>query len=386
MCTDSLLSPSFYEYGEAISAIPWDEYDETSMQLDQKETVPRYVSGQELIIEFAEGMTALAIYKDGVPTVYYVNRMIRLHPNVWFSVVPFNGESKVKLIFRKGAQVREQGEVPSEMILHQQAGLDFGKVCTFFCQEPEGNFYFSGESHEAYELVFLEQGCIHTIVDGEDVVLHPQECMIIGSNYWHMQYSDVKVRFMTISFTMNSPTIDEHINQSIKVTSDLALLFEFLAHKPQNLLLEEYVESLLKLLLVFILRSPVTKRDVAKYPATVHAENEILDRILQAIGNNITTPMSLKTLADDAHISVPYMYVLFDRHIGVPPGAYISKVRIEESKILLQDGQMTVSQISNKMGFSSPQRFSKQFKHIVGISPSEYIKRFRQSKQENYGK
>lgn len=379
MCTDSLLSPSFYEHGEVLSAIPDGDYRETAVTLQREDEIPRYICEREVIIEFLDGMTALTIYTENAPVVYYVTRIIRLRPNVLFSVMPFSGVSTIRLITEKDSEIKRQDSVKAETLEHRHSFIGFGKVCTFFHQEHKNNFYFSGEKHEPYELVYLEQGCLHTIVDGQDVVLHPEECMIIGKNRWHMQYSDVPVRFMSISFTMTSPMIEFLINQSIKVDSDMVLLLEHLVRGQQELLLEEMVESALRLLLVSLLRKPDDRKETAKYPATVNAENEILNRVLQQIAENITSPISLKSLADDAHISVPYLYALFDRHIGVPPAAYITKIRIEESKLLLQNGQLTVGQVCNKMEFSSLQHFSKQFKHIVGISPSQYMKRFRQT-------
>lgn len=379
MCTDSLLSPSFYEYGEVLSAIPDGDYEEKTVTLQREVEATRYLCEREVIIEFLDGMTALTIYTENSPVVYYVTRIIRLHPGVMFSVMPFSGISTIRLVSFRDTEIRKLDSVNSDELEHRHSFMGFGKVCTFFYQEHKNNFYFSGEKHEPYELVYLEQGCLHTIVDGQDVVIHPEECMIIGKNYWHMQYSDVPVRFTSISFTMTNPAIELLVNQSIKVDPALVLLFEHLVRGQQELLLEELVESSLRLFLVSILKKPDERRGAAKYPVTVNAENEILSRILQQIAENITAPISLKSLADDAHISVPYLYALFERHIGVPPAAYITKIRIEESKLLLQSGQLTVTQVCNKMEFSSLQHFSKQFKHVVGISPSQYMKRIRQT-------
>ncbi|MCQ2421021.1 MAG: helix-turn-helix transcriptional regulator [Clostridia bacterium] len=74
---------------------------------------------------------------------------------------------------------------------------------------------------------------------------------------------------------------------------------------------------------------------------------------------------------------MPYLYVLFDRHIGMPPGQYIMKIRIEESKLLLQQGQLSVGAIAERLGFSSIQHFSRQFKSLCGLSPTQYARQFR---------
>ena len=51
---------------------------------------------------------------------------------------------------------------------------------------------------------------------------------------------------------------------------------------------------------------------------------------------------------------------------------YYMQLKIDEAKYLLRDGSMSVSQISDHLGFSSPQYFSKRFSKLVKMSPRQY--------------
>ena len=59
------------------------------------------------------------------------------------------------------------------------------------------------------------------------------------------------------------------------------------------------------------------------------------------------------------------------------PGAYLAKVRMEESKLLLREGTLSMGEIAKQLGFSSQQQFSRQFHAVTGMTPSEYVRTLR---------
>ena len=87
--------------------------------------------------------------------------------------------------------------------------------------------------------------------------------------------------------------------------------------------------------------------------------------------------ITLQQLADAAHISTTYLHRIFRTQLGMTPGNYLAKIRIEESKLLLRDGTLSMGEISLRMGFSSQQHFSRQFRTVAGMTPSEYVRTLR---------
>ena len=63
----------------------------------------------------------------------------------------------------------------------------------------------------------------------------------------------------------------------------------------------------------------------------------------------------------------------FTSELGIPPLAYLQFLKMERAKTLLRDG-MSVRQTGVEIGMPDPYHFSKQFKHIVGMSPTAYLK------------
>lgn len=82
------------------------------------------------------------------------------------------------------------------------------------------------------------------------------------------------------------------------------------------------------------------------------------------------------SLADMAAISrmpVETFRKRFTAGLGIPPLGYLQFLKMERAKTLLRDG-MSVRQTGVEIGMPDPYHFSKQFKHIVGMSPTAYLK------------
>ena len=64
----------------------------------------------------------------------------------------------------------------------------------------------------------------------------------------------------------------------------------------------------------------------------------------------------------------------FVAEVGMPPLSYVLHCKMERAKELLRDQNYSVREAGAEVGMQDPYHFSKQFKHIVGISPSEFRK------------
>lgn len=81
------------------------------------------------------------------------------------------------------------------------------------------------------------------------------------------------------------------------------------------------------------------------------------------LSNFLTKNMSY----DYSHLSR-----VFSNEEGHTIERYLIKLRIEKAKELLEDKRVNVSEVAYKLGYVSAAHFSRQFKRIVGVSPSDY--------------
>lgn len=92
--------------------------------------------------------------------------------------------------------------------------------------------------------------------------------------------------------------------------------------------------------------------------------------------------LSLIELAQQAGMSRASFAARFQRALGIPPMRYLSKLRLDQAKLLLAESPMTISEIAYRVGFEDQGYFTRAFKKILLTTPSEYrrtksVKRLR---------
>lgn len=98
----------------------------------------------------------------------------------------------------------------------------------------------------------------------------------------------------------------------------------------------------------------------------------LVNRVTHYMSENIEKTLTLKELADYAGYCRSYFYRNFMNEIGISPIDYFIKMKINKASIYLIKSTMSISQISAKLGFNSADYFSKTFKRVVGITPTEF--------------
>ena len=68
----------------------------------------------------------------------------------------------------------------------------------------------------------------------------------------------------------------------------------------------------------------------------------------------------------------------FKQYTGSSPMQYILSIRIYNAEVLLKNEQYNITEISNIVGYDNPLYFSRIFKKVKGLSPSEYRKNILQ--------
>ncbi len=108
------------------------------------------------------------------------------------------------------------------------------------------------------------------------------------------------------------------------------------------------------------------------------SEDTILSDACAYIRQHFTETIRISDLAFFCHCSESYLSKIFQRRMKVHISTYINKVRVEASKDFLKKGNTTVSDIASSVGFNDPNYYSRIFSRLVGISPLEFKRRFRE--------
>jgi two-component system response regulator YesN len=84
--------------------------------------------------------------------------------------------------------------------------------------------------------------------------------------------------------------------------------------------------------------------------------------------------MSLRAAAREAGFSPNHFSALFSRQMGLTFIEYLIRHRIEQSKLLLENADMKLEDVSFEIGYSEPRYFSAVFKKYTGMTPRAYRK------------
>ena len=94
----------------------------------------------------------------------------------------------------------------------------------------------------------------------------------------------------------------------------------------------------------------------------------------QYIAAHLMEKLSVPLVAEQAQVSPSYLTALFHRHLQISPGEYIRRMKLQKSKQLIREGNMNFTEIAKALEYSTIYHFSRQFKQMFGVTPSEYAK------------
>ena len=343
--------------------------------------VPVYRTVSDTLLYYGSGMTVLSVSADNTEYQhFYLDKQVSIRPGIYFCISPFRqGIASAELSADTPPEALDITLEPGELELRNR--LRVTKLYTFFYQEKEQGFIFSGEAHPMLELTYVDQGALHSVADGQDLLLEQGDMVIYGSNQWHMQYADMGVapRFVTISFDLQGSDLSSLTNRKFTPPQAAVTLLQKMLREQERM--DDYatdmIISQLTLLLLTILRkdgSPVAK---LKASNSLHSENEIISRAQQYIGAHIREKLSVPAVAKMVDVSPSYLTALFHKNLQISPGEYIRRIKLQESKQMIRENSMNFTEIAATLQYSTVHHFSRQFKEKFGITPTEYAKSVR---------
>lgn len=113
-----------------------------------------------------------------------------------------------------------------------------------------------------------------------------------------------------------------------------------------------------------------------RYSPTALAEasgmSPMIYEVINYIDVNLHRIREMPQIAEELHYSYSHMSHSFSREVGLTMKEYYDRKRFEQAVEWLQEGEWTVTQIAEKLGYKSIHTFSRAFRHNFGISPTQY--------------
>lgn len=126
-----------------------------------------------------------------------------------------------------------------------------------------------------------------------------------------------------------------------------------------QLLLAEYAEAL--------------RPEDTGSPQLASSSQQIVQQAVHYLSTQYAEPITIELMAEALGYNRAYLSTLFRKHTGVTPVSFLLKLRTDKARLLLRERpELTVEQIASSVGFHDPLYFSKQFKRLYGMSPTDY--------------
>ena len=100
--------------------------------------------------------------------------------------------------------------------------------------------------------------------------------------------------------------------------------------------------------------------------------NIVEKEMVSYIQQNFTGKISLKEFGEQFHLSEKYISRYFKEHFHITLSQYITYLRLENAKQLLQDTDLSVTETAMQSGYQNVSYFIRSFKKTYGISPLKY--------------
>ena len=380
----NLNQVTFQDYGIVVSERAQAAHNVSNAAAPTLQLIPGNVNvlrtTSDTWVNCGTGVSVLSVSTDNATyRHFYLDKPACIRKGIYFALNPVKGDSTVRL--HTTLEPETVGTFPAEN-LRIERHLKVDGLYTFFYQEKEQGFLFSGESHPMPELTYVDQGSLHSVVDGKETLLKQGDLVLYGPNQWHMQYADIGVapRFVTISFDMSGVDLSPLLNRRIPVPQKaLTLLHNMLQEQELS---DEFSNDIiltnLSQLLICLLREVSNPRDQKLQTSnSAHSENEIIRQAQQYISTHIRDKLSVPLVARQVDVSPSYLTALFHKNLQISPGEYIRRTKLQESKQMIRENNLNFTEIASALQYSTVHHFSRQFKEKFGITPTEYAKSVR---------
>ena len=271
-----------------------------------------------------------------------------------------------------------------------QIHCSINKLFTAYSYFYSKDFVFSGEYHDAWELVYVCNGEVVIDTPEYSVIVSKGQVLLHSPNERHkIRANNTCCNMFIFSFECSCDQLYDIAHKPIDI-SPLSHNYLFTAleeglsclagknhipdrHLPIQYASEQVIKNTLELTLIALIRQNISPPQATQQDMRNKSNGKTtVELIISYMKENIQNKLNLEDIAKHIGYSVSYMCAVFKKATGLSVKSYFNKLRIDTAKHLLSNNDISIQQISDYLGFDSMQYFSLRFKKETGLSPLQY--------------
>ena len=267
------------------------------------------------------------------------------------------------------------------------------KIISIHYYEFSKTFKYDGESHDFWEMVYVDKGTINITADKRNYTLSQGEIIFHKPNEFHSIYANEVDAANVFVFSFDAPPKSMvffknrcmHVPPELKkhiaaIVNESEKTFQPMKVNDKSLKVrddapyggQQLIRTYLEQFLILLIRTNQKNSDVRLFPTKESLENHLVGDIIEYLKNNMDKKINMDDVCEKFKYSKTYLSSIFRKDTGYTIIAYWVELKIKEAKRLIRSSSLNFSQISDKLAFDNPHYFARVFKRVTKMTPSEY--------------
>lgn len=243
--------------------------------------------------------------------------------------------------------------------------------------------------HDCHQILFIKNGLVEFEIDNETYLGRSGDIIIFSryGNHSVKIISDIYERYIVrinpssintenkeYSVFLNRSTKSKNIFSIVDDTTEYVKLFDdIVAEKKRgDNFSEKMQQMLINQLLIMIYRN-----NPKLFEAFEDEKFDMVFELQKRLESNCRDQYTLENLAKECHTSVSTLSHQFKKITGFSVFEYLFSCRIATAKNLLTKTELSIGEIVEQSGFSDSSNFSRSFKNSIGLTPSQFRKKYK---------
>ena len=253
-------------------------------------------------------------------------------------------------------------------------------------------FSYPTETHQFYEIAYVDAGCIACAVEEQTIHLQQGDLFLIKPNTAH-SYCTLQAQsasIFIICFRSKSEYLSileqpvqldkdgKHMVAEILRESKKAFVFPFdkkLKPLPEPVFgAQQLVENSIEKLLIYLIRERISENgDIVFVMNSEELEHSLCGDVTKLLKGHIYDKITLEEISRQTFYSKTFLNGIFKKNTGMTIMKYYNMLKVQEAKKLLRRN-IPVAAIANQLNFESATHFTKVFKKYTQLTPTAYKK------------
>jgi len=234
--------------------------------------------------------------------------------------------------------------------------------------------------HDYYEIILYLNCKGQCIVNDRPYEIDGNCIFLVTPKDFHEIKTETLDNAVSINISFSEQIVDNSIlpsvtptyvkNVNAQIIKDFERLYKCFCNDEK--FKSNYIRNLFNCILIDILScgTPINEN--------VFFINPLIQKAITIVTTTPEKRHNVQSLASELGVNADYFSHLFKKETDITFTSYLTKMRIEHAKRLLENTDSSVIDISYDVGFNTPAHFHKTFKALTGFAPNEYRKKKRQ--------